>query len=302
MQEAIEASYAQDVTDEFIVPAVIDLGSPEIGRLENGDAAIIFNFRADRVRQLSYLFLHYEIEGVHHPHNPDVELVTMTQFDQKMTEARVAFRPIKLDNILGEIVSEAGLRQLRTAETEKYAHVTFFFNGGMEKEFDGEDRDLIPSPKVATYDLAPEMSSVEVTDNAVEKINSGKYSMIILNYANCDMVGHTGDFEAAKKACEAVDRGLGRLLDAVEEQGGVALITADHGNAELMYDPETDGPWTAHTTSPVPCILYDPSGKLGPGTKLREGGILADLAPTILDILGLNQPVEMTGKSLLIRG
>jgi len=188
------------------MPVVLDLGDPEAGKLKDNDTALIFNFRSDRVRQLSYLFLGYEIEGVVHPDNPRISLYTMTEYDHEMTAAKVIYKSIKLDNILGEVISQAGLKQLRTAETEKYAHVTFFFNGGTEKPFGLEDRDLIPSPKVATYDLKPEMSSVAVTDNVVTKINSGEYSLIVLNYANCDMVGHTGDFEAAKKAVEAVDR------------------------------------------------------------------------------------------------
>ena len=299
---AIEASYANDVTDEFIVPVVINQAEPEAGRLDNGDVAILFNFRADRVRQLSHLLLHYDIQGVPERHNPAVALVTMTEYDKDMTEAKVAFPPIRLTNILGEVVSRAGMRQLRTAETEKYAHVTFFFNGGVEEPFAGEDRDLVPSPKVATYDLKPAMSSVEVTDNVVEKIASRQYDMIVLNFANCDMVGHTGDFEAARQACEAVDTAVGRVLAAIDAIGGVALVTADHGNAEMMYDPQTDGPWTAHTTNPVPFVLYDPSGVLGDDARLREGGSLADVAPTILEILDIAKPSEMTGESLLIRG
>jgi len=304
--KAIKASYVDNVTDEFIEPVVIDLGSPEIGRLKERDLSLFFNFRSDRVRQLSYMILGYDIEGFNHPDNPKVELITMTNYDSQMFEAKVAFHPLKLKNILGEVLSKAGLKQLRTAETEKYAHVTFFFNGGTEKPFNGEDRDLISSPKIATYDLKPEMSSLEVTDNAVKKITSGKYDLIVLNYANCDMVGHTGIFEAAKKAVEAVDIGLGKLMEAVKRQNGVALITSDHGNAEMMIDPATGGPWTAHTTNPVPCILYDPSGKLGKGAsstvRLRNRGILADIAPTLLDILGYNIPEEMTGKSLIRRG
>ncbi|MFH1688511.1 MAG: 2,3-bisphosphoglycerate-independent phosphoglycerate mutase [bacterium] len=298
--EAIEKSYAAGVTDEFILPVVI--GDPQLGRLSDRDAAVFFNFRADRVRELSQMFLGYKIDGVDHPDNPGIELVTMTNYDVQMFQAKVAFGPRKLRRILGEVISDAGMRQLRTAETEKYAHVTFFFNGGAEKPLPGEDRDLIPSPKVATYDLQPEMSSVAVTDNAVTKIQSGKYDLVVLNYANCDMVGHTGIFDAAKAAVEAVDRGLGRILEAVKEQVGVAIVTADHGNAELMIDPNTGGPWTAHTTNLVPCVLFDPSHSLGEDVGLREGGILADVAPTILQIMGLSQPSEMTGKSLIERG
>ena len=302
--EAIKASYAEGVTDEFIIPVVIDNGDPEGGRLQDRDAAIIFNFRADRVRQISQMLLGYENEAYDHPDNPHIELVTMTNYEVRMFEPKVAYQPAKHKNLLGGVISKAGLKQLRTAETEKYAHVTFFFNGGVEEPFEGEDRDLIPSPKVATYDLKPEMSSVEVADNAVKKIESGKYDLIVLNFANCDMVGHTGVFDAAKAAVEAVDRGLGKLLTAIEKQGGVAIITADHGNAEMMIDPASGGPFTAHTTNLVPCVLYDPKGSLGSSDKisLRGGGILADIAPTILDILGLEQPAEMTGKSLIVKG
>lgn len=303
--KAIEQSYAADATDEFIEPTVIDLGSPDAGRLSDRDLAIFFNFRSDRARELSYLFLGYDIEGFDYSAPPHIELVTMTNYDLAMFEAKVAFQPTRHQNILGEVIARAGLKQLRTAETEKYAHVTFFFNGGIEKQFEGEDRDLIPSPSVATYDLQPEMSSVEVTKNAVEKIKSGRYDLVVLNYANCDMVGHTGIMEAAQKAVEAVDLGLGKVLDAVKEQGGAAIITADHGNAELMVDPETGGPWTAHTTNLVPCILYDPAGLAARGSaqlSVREIGILADLAPTVLDILAIDQPDEMTGTSLIVRG
>ncbi len=249
------------------------------------------------------MFLGYKNDEYDHPDNPEIELVTMTNYDVTMTEAKVMFPPYKLENILGDVLTRAGKKQLRTAETEKYAHVTFFFNGGVEQPFDGEDRALIPSPKVATYDLKPEMSSVEVTDNAVKQIESGRYDLIVLNYANCDMVGHTGVFEAAKKAVEAVDRGLGRLLEAVRKVDGVAIVTADHGNAELMIDPATGGPWTAHTTNPVPCVLFDPARKIGPAgsVSLRDGGILADIAPTILEIMKLDVPPEMTGRSLIRR-
>ncbi len=302
--EAIEASYAAGVTDEFIVPLVIDNGSADTGRLSDGDLAIIFNFRSDRVREISQMFLGYKNDGYDHPNNPNVELVTMTNYDVKMTEAKPVFQPNRLNNILADVLARTGRKQLRTAETEKYAHVTFFFNGGVEKPVEGEDRDLIASPRVATYDLQPEMSSVEVTDNAVKKIESGEYDLVILNYANCDMVGHTGVFEAARKAVEAVDTGLGRLLEAVKSQDGVAIITADHGNAEQMLDPDSGGPFTAHTTNLVPCILYDPLEAVGhrESVTLRDGGILADIAPTILDLMDLEIPVEMTGKSLIERG
>ncbi len=281
----------------------------------------MFNFRSDRARQLSYMLLGHEIKGYPHPNTPKIELITMTNFDTKMFEAKVAFHPIRLRNILGAVLSKHGVKQLRTAETEKYAHVTFFFNGGVEDPYPGEDRDMIASPKVATYDLQPEMSAPEVTDNCIRRIQSGEYGFVLINYANCDMVGHTGSFQAAKKAVEAVDNCLGRLLEAVRLAGGVAIVTADHGNAEMMIDPSTGGPWTAHTTNLVPCILYDPTGQMGnrpvgdggvlmpfdqaaarAAVSLREGGVLADIAPTVLDILGLAQPKEMTGKSLIIRG
>ena len=265
----------------------------------------MFNFRADRARQLSYMLAGNEIKGYPHTSAPHVELVTMTNFDQSFYRAKVAFHKVRIKQILAEVLGKSGKKQLRTAETEKYAHVTYFFNGGNEKPFPGEDRDMISSPKVATYDLQPEMSSVEVTDNAVHKIKTGQYDFILLNYANPDMVGHTGDFSAAKKAIEAVDRGLGRLLEAVAEKGGVALVTADHGNSEMMIDPDTGGPWTAHTTNLVPFIVYDPSGKLTAGGKkltLHDGGKLCDVAPTILEILDIPKPKEMTGHSLLNRG
>ena len=302
--DAIKKSYAKSVTDEFMVPVVIDSGDSSDGRIKDGDATIFFNFRADRVRQLCYVMLGYELDGYNYPKCPDIELITMTNYDVKMTEAKVAFKPVKLTRILGELLAQWNLKQLRTAETEKYAHVTFFFNGGTEKPFQGEDRDMIPSPKVATYDLKPEMSSVEVTDNVVEKISSGKYDFILINYANCDMVGHSGIFAAAKKAVEAVDIALGRLVDAVKAVDGLALITADHGNAEMMIDPDSGGPFTAHTTSPVPFVVYDPSGKMGDLSKvtLRDSGKLADVAPTVLDVMGIAPPAEMTGKSLIIRG
>jgi len=302
--KAINSSYVKNVTDEFIVPVVIDLGTADASRIKNGDLVIFFNFRADRARQMCHMLVRHDVSGFLKDADPRIDLITMTMYDVKLTEAKVAFNPVHLNNILGEVLSRAGKKQLRTAETEKYAHVTFFFNGGVEKPFEGEDRDLIPSPKVATYDLKPEMSAVELTDSAVRKIESGKYDFVLLNYANPDMVGHTGVFEAAKKAVETVDWGVGKLLEAVKNQKGVAIITADHGNAETMIDPETGGPWTAHTTNLVPCIICDPTGLLKNRGKirLRAKGILADIAPTVLDIMGLEKPSEMTGTSLVLRG
>lgn len=298
---AIKKSYDADVTDEFIIPVVMNLDKPNEGRLQSGDTAIFFNFRADRVRQLCHLLTGDDPDGFPHPDNPTVHLITMTEYDVTLKTAHIAFPPVHLHNIIGEVIAREGLRQLRIAETEKYAHVTFFFNGGVERPFENEDRALIPSPKVATYDLQPEMSSVAVADEAAKRIRSGKYDVVILNFANCDMVGHSGIEAAAIKAVEAVDAGLAKVLAAVDAVGGQAIITADHGNAEQMYDPTTDGPHTAHTTNPVPCIFYDSTGKCGK-IHLRGGGRLADLAPTILQCLGINQPEEMTGVSLLVAG
>jgi len=298
---AIEKSYENEITDEFIVPVVIDQNSPDEGALRNDDVALFFNFRADRVRQLSYILDGWDIENYPFADRPRVHLVTMTSYDKRLKSARVAFPPTKMKNIFGEVISRSGLRQLRLAETEKYAHVTYFFNGGTEEPFEGEERLMVSSPKVATYDLKPEMSSVEVTDRAVESILSGNYDVIIMNYANCDMVGHTGIFEAAVKAVEAVDTGLGRVLEAVEKVRGQALVTSDHGNAEQMFDPATDGPHTAHTTNPVPLVFFD-AAENKHNRQLRTGGVLADIAPTILHYLGIEQPGDMTGQSLFVSG
>nr|MBN2277518.1 2,3-bisphosphoglycerate-independent phosphoglycerate mutase [candidate division Zixibacteria bacterium] len=298
---AIKESYAEGVTDEFIIPVVANLGDENEGWLRDGDVALFFNFRADRVRQLCYLFSGRDPENYPHPDRPEIHLITMTNYDVTLTSAHVAFPPVRLINIFGEIISRAGLRQLRIAETEKYAHVTYFFNGGVEKSFENEDRCMIPSPKVQTYDLKPEMSSVEVADETVKRILSKKYDVVVLNFANCDMVGHTGVFEAAVKAVEAVDTGLGRVLKAVEEVHGQAIITADHGNAEQMYDDDTNGPFTAHTTNPVPFIFFDSTGRNN-RVRLRSGGFLADVAPTILEYLNIKQPDEMTGQSIFVSG
>ena len=287
--DAVQKSYENEVTDEFVLPTVIE-GTK---RISANDSVVFFNFRPDRAREITRTFVDDEFTGFERREGRfPLTYVCMTQYDATMPNVSVAFKPQSLTNTLGEYLSKMGKTQLRIAETEKYAHVTFFFNGGVEKQYDGEDRILVASPKVATYDLQPHMSAYEVTDKCVEAIKSGKYDVVILNFANCDMVGHTGVFDAAKAAVEAVDKGVGAVTKAVEEMGGISLITADHGNADRMYD--VDGsPFTAHTTNPVPFIV------VGKDCELREGGCLADIAPTMLEILGLPQPEEMTGKSLL---
>lgn len=288
--EAVAASYAEGVTDEFVVPTVID-GAAPIGA---NDSMIFYNFRPDRAREITRTFVDPDFTGFERKKGFfPLTYVCMTQYDATMPNVQVAFKPQSLDNTFGEYISNKGLTQLRIAETEKYAHVTFFFNGGVENTYENEDRILVASPKVATYDLQPEMSAYEVADKCVEAIKSGKYDVIVLNFANCDMVGHTGVFDAAVKAVEAVDACVGKVTDAIAEMGGVSLITADHGNADKMF--EDDGsPFTAHTTNPVPfCVIGYPC-------QLREGGKLADIAPTMLQILGLEQPEEMTGKSLIL--
>ena len=287
---AVEASYAADVTDEFIVP-VVCAGTD--GTIKENDAVVFFNFRPDRAREITRTLVDPDFAGFDRKNGFfPLTYVCMTQYDATMPNVQVAFKPQVLTNTLGEYLSKNGLTQLRIAETEKYAHVTFFFNGGVEKEYPGEDRALIHSPKVATYDLQPEMSAYQVCDEVVSRIKSGKYDVIILNYANCDMVGHTGVFEAAVKAVEAVDECVGRTVEATLAMGGTAFITADHGNADKMLEPD-GSPFTAHTTNLVPfCVVGTPC-------KLRTGGCLADIAPTMLQVLGLPQPAEMTGKSLM---
>lgn len=286
---AVKNSYDKGVTDEFVVPVVVEGGA----QVKPNDSIIFFNFRPDRAREITRTFVDPDFKGFERKNGFfPVNFVCMTQYDATMPNVDVAFKPQTLKNTLGEYVSNKGMTQLRIAETEKYAHVTFFFNGGVEKQYEGEDRILVKSPAVATYDLQPEMSAYEVTDKLVPAIESGKYDMIILNYANCDMVGHTGVFEAAVKAVEAVDTCVGRVVEAIKKMGGVALITADHGNADKMVDAD-GSPFTAHTTNPVPfCVVgYD--------CQLREGGRLADIAPTMLQIMGLEQPAEMDGVSLI---
>ncbi len=294
--KAVEESYAKGEMDEFVKPTVIFKNGSPVSVIEENDSIVFFNFRPDRAREITRTFVDPEFKGFERPKGFfPVNFVCLTQYDVTMPNVSVVFKPEKLTNTFGEYISKKGYAQLRIAETEKYAHVTFFFNGGVEKVYEGEDRALIPSPKVATYDLKPEMSAYEVAEEAVKRIESKKYDVIILNFANCDMVGHTGDFEAARKAVEAVDACLGKVVAAIEAQGGAALITADHGNAEQMIDYETGGAFTAHTTNPVPLI-----GVGLPGAKLKEGK-LADLAPTMLEIMGLDKPEEMTGTSLIVK-
>jgi 2,3-bisphosphoglycerate-independent phosphoglycerate mutase len=290
--EVIAAAYAADVSDEFILPTVL----PGYTGMKDGDGILSFNFRADRIRQLMDALLEPDFDGFARARVIRFDAVaSMTQYSETLAaRMTVLFPPETLENLLGEVVSRAGLRQLRMAETEKYPHVTYFMNGGRETLFEGEDRILVPSPKVATYDLQPEMSAAELTDKAVSAIDSGTYDLIVLNYANPDMVGHTGILAAAVKAVEAVDTGVGRLAQAITRQGGALLITADHGNCETMIDPETGGPHTAHTLNLVPLVALGTDGR-----ALRDGGRLADLAPTLLDIMGLPKPAEMTGSSLL---
>ena len=287
---AMQNSYDKEVTDEFVVPTVVKGAEP----ISEGDSVIFYNFRPDRAREITRTLVDPDFTGFERKKGFfPLTYVCMTQYDATMPNVDVAYKPESLVNTFGEYISNKGLTQLRIAETEKYAHVTFFFNGGVEKQYPGEDRILVKSPAVATYDLQPEMSAYEVTDKMVEAVKSGKYDALILNYANCDMVGHTGVFEAAVKAVEAVDTCVGRVVEAVKEMGGCVLLTADHGNADKMVD-EDGTPFTAHTTNPVPfCVINHPC-------QLREGGRLADIAPTMLKILGLEQPAEMTGESIIL--
>lgn len=288
--KAVKDSYENGVTDEFVVPTVITKDGKAVANVTENDSVVFFNFRPDRAREITRAFVDPEFTGFERDLiNP--EFVCMTQYDATMPNVEVAYKPEKLVNTFGEIVSKHGLKQLRIAETEKYAHVTFFFNGGVETVSEGEDRALIASPKVATYDLKPEMSAYEVKDELIKRLDSDKYDVVILNFANCDMVGHTGVFEAAVKAVETVDKCVGEVVAKIKEKGGVALITADHGNADKMLD-ENGGAFTAHTTNPVPLILVNEQRELKPGR-------LADLAPTMLELLDIEKPSEMTGESLL---
>jgi 2,3-bisphosphoglycerate-independent phosphoglycerate mutase len=294
--DAMRKSYAENVTDEFIVPMVVTSdGNPETGSIKKRDVGIFFNFRADRARELSHALADENFKEFPRPDNLTIALINLTLYDEKL-KCKVAFPPTKLTNILGEVLQKEGKKQLRIAETEKYAHVTFFFNGGEEKPFKGEDHILIHSPKVATYDLKPEMSAFEVTETVVKEIKSKKYDFILLNYANPDMVGHTGVISAAIKAIEAVDKCIGEVISAVRETDGIALITADHGNADQMIDPSNGEVFTAHTLNPVPFALVMENFK----GKLRSNGKLADVAPTILQLMNIEKPKEMEGESLII--
>ena len=295
--EVLQASYAEGVTDEFAIPTRITPGA-----VASGDGMIFFNFRPDRARELTQAFVDRNFKGFERQLIEPLTFGSFTQYDPKLSSVLVAFEPQNLNNILGEVISQHGLRQLRTAETEKYAHVTYFFNGGLEEPFEGEDREMVQSPMVATYDEAPEMSAAEVTDGALAAIEKGIYSFVVINYANPDMVGHTGMMDATIIAIETVDKCLGRLVTGVTKAGGTAIIIADHGNAEQMFD-ENRNPWTAHTTNPVPFILVEGEGlKIpvhGTDVPLRADGCLADIAPTILELLRLPQPPEMTGHSMI---
>jgi len=294
--EAVEKSYEQDISDEFVEPVVIvdEQGNPR-GTIQDGDSVIFFNFRADRARQITRALVDKDFAGFERRKWPQVHYVCMTQYDADIN-APVAFPPQNLNNTLGEVLSKNGLKQLRIAETEKYAHVTFFFNGGVEEPNPGEDRILIPSPKVPTYDLQPAMSAVEVTDRVIQEIERDYYDVIILHYANPDMVGHTGVLEAAIEACSVVDKCLRRVVEAVLAREGCALVTADHGNCEMMVCPNTGCPLTSHTTDLVPFILVSDQHR---HCQLRKEGALRDIAPTMLELLGIPIPEEMTGRSLI---
>ena len=296
--EAMQQSYDAGVTDEFVVPTVVLTDGKPTATIQAQDSVIFYNFRPDRAREISRAYIFEEFDGFERKNGFfPLYYVSMTQYDKTFEgHLQIAFKPQSMHNTLGEYLAKMGKTQLRIAETEKYAHVTFFFNGGVEAPNEGEDRALIASPKVATYDLKPEMSAYEVTDEAVRRIESGKYDVMILNFANCDMVSHTGVMDAAVAAVHAVDSCVRMVVEAIQKTGGRCIITADHGNAEYMWDEKAQVPFTAHTTNPVPCILVDDSRK---SVELREGGRLCDLAPTLLDLMELPVPQEMTGKTLI---
>lgn len=296
--QIIQSSYDAGVTDEFVVPANVYENGKPVGLIEQGDGVIFYNFRPDRAREITRAFTEEKFDGFERKTGYlGLNYVCFTKYDETFAHAKIAFKKQELHNTLGKYLSDKGYTQLRIAETEKYAHVTFFFNGGVEAPEKNEYRDLIPSPKVATYDLQPEMSAYLVTDKVLEEIESDKFDVIILNYANCDMVGHTGVLDAAVKAVKTVENCVAKITAAVLKKGGSCLITADHGNADKMI-AEDGSPFTAHTTNRVPFILVSEQNK---NVKLREGGILADIAPTLLEVMGEEVPAEMTGKSLIIK-
>lgn len=293
----VRSAYERGETDEFVVPtSIVDAGGEPLAPMRDDDAVICFNYRSDRMRQIVRVLAQPDFSGFAAERRPTVSVATMTLYDQAFTEwgVKVAFAPQSMARIVGEVVSSSGLTNLRTAETEKYAHVTYFFNGGIETPFPGEERRLVPSQKVATYDLAPEMSAHGITDVLCAAIAAREHDFVLCNYANADMVGHTGSIPATLKAVETVDACLARVIDAAAKTGARLLVTADHGNCEMMIDPETGGPHTAHTTNPVPFLVVDDGG----AHQLRSGGALCDVGPTILGLLGLEQPAEMTGRDL----
>ncbi|WP_313579524.1 2,3-bisphosphoglycerate-independent phosphoglycerate mutase [Lacrimispora sp.] len=293
----IQASYDKGVNDEFVEPFVVTEDGKALATVKDGDSVIFFNFRPDRAREITRAFCDDEFKGFPREKRLNLTYVCFTDYDETIKNKLVAFKKESITNTFGEFLAQNNMTQARIAETEKYAHVTFFFNGGVEEPNKGEDRILVPSPKVATYDLQPEMSAPIVCDKLVEAIKSGKYDVIIINFANPDMVGHTGIEDAAIKAIETVDTCVGRTVEAIKETEGILFICADHGNAEQLLDYETGEPFTAHTTNPVPFVLVNAD----PAYKLREGGCLADIAPTLIELMGLKQPKEMTGKSLLVK-
>ena len=294
---AVSASYDKEVTDEFVVPTVIVKDGKPVATVQDNDSIIFYNFRPDRAREITRAFCADEFDGFPREKRINVKYVCFTEYDVTIPNKSVAFKKVEVTNTFGEYLAAHHMTQARIAETEIYAHVTFFFNGGVEAPNEGEDRILVKSPKVATYDLKPEMSAYEVCDKLVDAITGGKYDVIIVNFANPDMVGHTGIIEAAVKAVEAVDECVGRAVEAIKKVDGQMFICADHGNCEQLIDEKTGEPFTAHTTNPVPFLLvnYDPA------YTLRDGGCLADIVPTMIEMMGMEQPKEMTGKSLLVR-
>ena len=295
--EAVQASYDAEKTDEFVLPTVIEKDGKPVATVQDKDSVVFFNFRPDRAREITRAFCDDDFKGFAREKKLDVTFVCFTDYDETIGNKLVAFVKQEIKNTFGEYLAAHNMTQARIAETEKYAHVTFFFNGGVEEPNKGEDRILVKSPKVATYDLKPEMSAYEVCDKLVDAIKSDKYDVIIINFANPDMVGHTGVEAAAIKAVEVVDECVGRAVDALKEVDGQMFICADHGNCEQLVDYETGEPFTAHTTNPVPFILVNAD----PSYTLRENGCLADIIPTLIELMGMEQPVEMTGKSLLIK-